>query len=162
MRSAAALPFLAAVVLLTGCAPGSNGELRAVVDDVAPAERDTLGCEWESNWGSGSVTGTGAKAYYRCSWFVPGKLPRVTRGILTRLNAHGFKVACRSDSRTVEFMANRGTTTIDIDVLAKGFVNARAVAPSDVDIPAGSLYVDILAQKHRSVQVFAKPHVRCA
>ncbi len=158
MRFAAALPFLAAVVLLTGCAPGANGELRALVDDVAPAERDTLACEWESNWGSGNDT----KAYYRCSWFVPGKLPRVSRGILARLTAHGFKVACRSDAHTVEFIANRGTTTIDIDVLADGFVNARAVAPSDVDIPAGSLYVDILARKHVGAHMSADARPPCA
>jgi hypothetical protein len=160
MRFAAALPFLAAVVLLTGCAPGANGELRTLVDDVAPAERDTLGCEWESNWGSGTGT-DGAKAYYACSWFVPGKLSRVSRDILARLNAHGFKVACRSDSRTVEFMAHKRTTTIDIDVLADGFVNARAVEPADVDIPTGSLYVGILAEKHRDVQTFAQAHPRC-
>jgi hypothetical protein len=158
MRFAAALPFLAAVVLLAGCAPGANGELRALVDNVAPAERDTVQCQWESNWGSGNS----AKAYYRCGWFVPGKLGRVSRGILARLSAHGFEVTCKSDSRTVEFSALKGTTTIAIDVLAHGFVNARSVDRSGLDIPAGSLYVDIVAVKHRGVPEFAEAHTPCA
>jgi hypothetical protein len=86
----------------------------------------------------------------------------VSHGILARLTAHGFEVACKSDSRTVEFMAKKGKTTVDIDVLAEGFVHSRIVQRADVDVPRGSLYVDIVALKHSGVAEFAEAHSPCA
>jgi hypothetical protein len=41
-RSVAALAWLAAASLLTGCAPGANDELRSLVDEIAPADRNTV------------------------------------------------------------------------------------------------------------------------
>jgi hypothetical protein len=36
----------AAVLLAAGCAPGADGELRSLVDEVAPADGEMVECNW--------------------------------------------------------------------------------------------------------------------
>ena len=133
---------LAAAALLVGCAPGADGELRGLVEDVAPAERSMLECNWGKNWGDESG------AYYGCIYSVPGKLTGVGQGVLTRLAGRGFTVTCRADRHTIELIGARGGTTFYADILADGFVHGRNVEAADVDVPPNHVIVDVSAFKN--------------
>ena len=138
MRFAAALSFFA-VLSIVGCAPGADGELRALVEDVAPAKRELVECEWGSNWGAG------AKKYYGCSWLVPGKVGRASRGVISGLAAHGFTVLCDGGGKNVELLAVQGKTRIYVNVLARSLVR-------DIDIPPGTVLVEIAADDQGASQ----------
>jgi hypothetical protein len=136
----ARLILLATVVLLAaGCAPGSNDELRGLVDDVRPANGEMLECNWGTNWGAESGS------YYNCFYIVPGKVDKVGRDVLDRIAALGFTVTCRTDAHTVELIGARGGTMFYADVLGNGFVHGRNVDESDVDLPPGSVLVELAA-----------------
>ncbi len=79
----------AAAAVFAGCAPGANEELRALVDDVAPAEGEIVECTWGTNWGSESGS------HYGCFYVVRGTLRPVAKAVLTRVAARGFTVTCR-------------------------------------------------------------------
>jgi hypothetical protein len=143
MRVSVALSCLAAA-LLAGCSPGANGELRGLVDELVPAKRSMLECEW----GSSSYV-SDPKAYYGCFYLVPGKLEPVSRGLASRLAARGFAVSCSSGVQSFRLTGLRGQNTVYVDVLADGFEYGSKVSPSDVDIPAGQVFLDISAQEER-------------
>jgi hypothetical protein len=143
MRLSLALACLA-VALLAGCAPGANGELRGLVEELAPANRSMVECEW----GSSSYV-SDPKSYYGCQYFVPGKLELVSRGLASRLAARGFAVSCKSGIHSIKLTGARGQNTIYADILADGFEFASNVSPSDVDIPAGDVFLDIWALEER-------------
>jgi hypothetical protein len=143
MRVSVALSCLAGM-LLAGCAPGANGELRGLVEELVPAKRSMLECEW----GSSSYV-SDPKSYYGCFYFVPGKLERVSRRLASRLAAHGFAVSCSSGVQSVRLTGLRGENTVYVDLLADGFEHGSNVSPSDVDIPAGQVFLDISAQEER-------------
>jgi hypothetical protein len=133
------LVLIAAVAFVAGCAPGANEELRGLVDEVAPAERSMLECNWGTNWGSESGS------YYGCSYFVPGRLKRVGQAVLNRMAARGFTVTCRVDAHAIELTGARDGTMFYADILANGFIHGRNVEAADVDIPRGHVLVEIAA-----------------
>jgi hypothetical protein len=140
MRFAAALSLPLVLAVLAGCAPGANGELRTLVDGVAPVGRSTVECEWGSNYGSDAAGEV--KSYYGCAWLVRGKPNRVSRALRSRLAARGFFVTCRQDAKTIELSGTRGANTVDVNVLAPGVV----VSP-DLVVPPRHVYVVIAAQE---------------
>src|SRR5215210_224535 len=133
------LTLLLAVALLAGCAPGSNDELRGLVDDVAPAERQMIECNWGTSWGDDSGS------YYDCFYLVPGKLNGVGRAVLKGLAQHGFTVTCRMDAHTIELIGAREGTMFYADILSRGFVHGRNVDESDVDVPQGHVLIEVAA-----------------
>jgi hypothetical protein len=155
-RSIAALACLAAASLLTGCAPGANDELRSLVDEIAPADRSTVGCEWQSTWGS-----TDVKSYYGCSWYVPGTIPRVGRPIISRAIANGFTVYCDGGAKTFEAQGARGKKALAVEVLAPGFVSSEMISAADVDIPVGHVLVAIGAAELQARAPRGDPRSRC-
>jgi hypothetical protein len=130
---------IAAVAFLAACAPGANAELRGLVEEVAPAERSMVECNWGTNWGEDSGS------YYGCFYFVPGKLRAVAEAVLDRLAARQFTVTCRTDSHSIELVGSRGDTMFYADILATGVVHGRNVDASDVDIPPGHVLVEVAA-----------------
>jgi hypothetical protein len=155
-RRTAALVSIAAAAFLTGCAPGANDELRNLVDGLAPAERDTLECEWESQFGSGDV-----KSYYGCSWFVPGGIAQVGRAIVSRANTKGFTVYCDGEGETLRITGTREMKSVSITVLADGFAQSETISPEDVDIPPGHVLVAIAALETKSRPPGAGSGPRC-
>lgn len=133
------LVLIATVAFVAACAPGANEELRALVDDVAPAERSMLECNWGTNRGSESGS------YYGCFYFVPGRLKQVGQAVLDRVAAYGFTVTCRVDSHSIELTGSRDGTMFYADILATGFVHSHNVDAADVDIPKGHVLVEIAA-----------------
>jgi hypothetical protein len=133
------LVIIAGVAFLAACAPGANSELRGLVEEVAPAERSMLECNWGTNWG------TDSGSYYGCFYFVPGKLRVVGEAVLDRLAARQFTVTCRTDSHSIELVGSRGGTMFYAEILANGFVHGRNVDASDVDIPPGHVLVEVAA-----------------
>jgi hypothetical protein len=154
---AAAVALLAAASLLTGCAPGANDELRSLVDDIAPADRSTVGCEWESNWGSSA----NVKSYYGCSWYVSGTIARVGRPIVSRAIANGFTVYCEGGANRFEVVGAQGKKALAVEVLAHGFVSSEIVSSDNVDIPAGQVLVAIGAAQLKARAPRGNPHSRC-
>jgi hypothetical protein len=155
-RSIAALAWLAAASLLTGCAPGANDELRSLVDEIAPADRSTVGCEWESNWGSADV-----KSSYACSWYVPGTIASVGRPIVSRAVANGFTVYCDGGAKHFEVAGASGKKALVVEVLADGFVSSETVSSEDVDIPPGHVLVAIGAAELKARPPRGDPGSRC-
>jgi hypothetical protein len=155
-RSIAALALLTAVSLLTGCAPGANDELRSLVDEIAPTGRSTVGCQWQSNWGSAEV-----KSYYGCMWYVPGTIPRVGRPIVSRAIANGFTVFCDGSAKTFEASGAQGKKALSIEVLADGFVTSENVSAEDVDIPPGHVLVGIAVAELDANAPRGDPSTRC-
>ena len=128
-----------AVLLAAGCAPGADGELRSLVEEVAPAEGELVECNWGTNWGADSGS------YYDCFYIVPGKVRPVGRDVLDRVAALGFTVTCRTDAHTVELIGARGGTMFYADILGKWFVHGRNVEEADVELPPGSVLVELAA-----------------
>jgi hypothetical protein len=155
-RITAVLAVLTAASLLTGCAPGANDELRSMVDEIAPAGRSTVGCQWQSNWGSAEV-----KSYYGCMWYVPGTISRVGRPIVSRAIANGFKVYCDGSAKTFEASGAQGKKALSIEVLADGFVSSENVSAEDVDIPPGHVLVGIGVAELKADAPRGDPSTRC-
>jgi hypothetical protein len=141
-----------ALAFLAACSPGANRELRGLVEELVPANRSMLECEW----GSSSYV-SDPKSYYGCQYFVPGKLERVSRRLASRLVARGFAVSCTSGVQSVKLTGARGDNTVYADILADGFEFGSNVSPSDVDIPRGEVFLDISAQEERAE---SKPKTR--
>jgi hypothetical protein len=156
-RSIAALASLAAASLLSGCAPGANDELRSLVDEIAPADRDTVGCEWESNWGSADV-----KSYYGCAWYVPGTIARVGRPLVSRAIAKGFTVYCEGGEKAFEIAGVQGKKGLRVIVVAHGFVSSEQLVVDDAgDIPPGHVLVSIGAAELEARAPGLDPSSRC-
>jgi hypothetical protein len=130
--------LLAALALCAGCAPGANSELRALVEEASLPASSSYDCEW----GSSSFDHE-PKSWYGCWAYVPGTLESVSRTVRKRLIARRFGVSSENAEMTVELIATRGGRTICVDVLARGFVRGRNTFPSEVDIDAGEVFVDI-------------------
>jgi hypothetical protein len=154
-RTAVVIPILA--LMLVGCAPGRNEELETLVDDVAPARRDTVSCEWESRWGGSG----GTKSAYACIWYVPGTIARVGKPIVARAVANGFAVYCNGADGSFEVGAMRGKQVISARVLARGFRETPAISEKDVDIPPGHVLVAIGAFELGSQAQHPNPAERC-
>jgi hypothetical protein len=154
-RRIAALASVVCACMFAGCAPGANDELRKLVDDVAPAERSTVGCEWESNWGSAEV-----KSSYGCSWHVAGTIARVGRPIVSRLVANGFKVYCTGGEGSFEVRASRGKIGVVVEVIAENF-RSQTISAEDLDIPRGHVLVSIGAAEAKSPAPAGPQRYRC-
>jgi hypothetical protein len=147
MRAAAVISCLvAALGVLSGCAPGSNGELRTLVEEATLS--GSSGCEW----GSSSFEAE-PKSWYGCWDFASGELQRVARAYKSRLAAQGFAVSSDADALGVALTGVRGENTLCIDVLTPAFVAGRNTSPSEVDVPPGELFVDIWAVEPREAGV---------
>jgi hypothetical protein len=154
-RRITVLAWLAAAFVLAGCAPGANDELRTLVDDIAPAQKSAVGCEWETNWGSVEV-----KSFYGCSWHVPGTIARVGRPIVSRLVANGFTVYCTGGAGSFEVKASRGKTGVVVEVIAESS-GSQAISARDLDIPRGHVLVSIGAAEAKSEAPAGPPRYRC-
>jgi hypothetical protein len=135
--SAASLCLVAALAVLTGCSLGPNGELRKIVDGVAPPD-SSLNCEW----GSSSFENE-PKSWYGCWNYVPGKLKPVARTFKSRLAKQGFVVSSHRYARSVQLTGVRGARTLCVDILGPGFVSGRNTSPAEVNPPRGQVFVDI-------------------
>jgi hypothetical protein len=145
MRSAAALVLVIAASLLAGCAPGADDELRGLVDETAPDKRDMVECAW----GSSSFEGE-PKAYYGCSWYVPGDLAHVSFALQKRLAGGGLGLSCREGLQSFGFTLDSETNTVVYaEVHGEGSRGGLFVAPGDYDIPPGHVLVEITARKER-------------
>lgn len=131
MRLPLGLSLFAATALLAGCAPGADEELRTLVEDMTPADREMVECNWGRNWGDG-----GPDRYYGCAYFVRGTARVVSLDVYTRLEAMGFVVGCERRAGSLWLTAVRGPT------LVQGAVHPRAV---DVAIPSGHVALEVIA-----------------
>ena len=143
--------------LLTACAPGRDDELKTLVDDIAPAQRDMVGCGWESNWGNV----TEVKSYYGCEWLVDGTIARVGRPLVSRAVANRFTVYCRGTDKVFEVIAARQGTGLAMQVLAHGYSRSTAISDEGDEIPAGQVLVRIGAAKFESGAPKGGPDERC-
>lgn len=143
MRVSAAVAC-SALGFLAGCAPGSNGELRALIEEASFPESSSLDCEWGS-----SDFDHEPRSWYGCWDYVPGNLQRVSRTLRSRLAAQGFTVSSRAAVRSVQLTGVRGADTLCVDVLARGFARGRNTSPSEVDISPGEIFVDIWTTEPR-------------
>jgi hypothetical protein len=142
-----ALALMVGAVMLgmnLGCAPGANGELRALVEEAELPETRYFGCEWGS-----STFANEPKAWYGCWDYVPGDLTQVAKTFRSRLASKGFKVLSRRVAGTVQFTAFRGADTLCVDVLAAGFGAGRNTSPPEVDISPGEVFVDVWTSERR-------------
>lgn len=135
-----------------------NGKLKNAVESIAPERHNTLEC----SWGSSTFEGE-SDSYYGCTYFAPGKLRQVAHTLAVRAARDGFEVTCETGRRLIALMATRGATTVYADVRRRGFADFRlhhltapadamdssadVMASSDVDIPAGSVLVDVSAHE---------------
>lgn len=156
-RPLALCASLAAVLTLSGCAPGRDDELRKLVDDVAPAQKSMVSCEWESNWGNA----TDVKSYYGCAWTVRGTIARVGRPLVSRAVAHDFTVYCRGADKVFELIAARGKTGLAMQILAPGHARTASISVEDDQIPKGHVLVRIGAAKFDSGAPEGGPDERC-
>jgi hypothetical protein len=128
------LPILAAtIVALVGCAPGADGELKGLIDEVVPARHEMVECEWGRNWGGG-----GPDKYYGCVYLVAGKSAPVSQVLFTRLETRGFVVECIGGMGRLQLNAERGETVLHAVIHR---------AQVDASIPPGHVAVELAATK---------------
>jgi hypothetical protein len=156
-RRLAVVASLAVASVLTGCAPGADDELRGLVDDLAPAEKEMVSCEWESTWGGSS----GVKSYYGCAWLVRGTIRRVGRPLVSRAVGNGFTVYCRGADNTFEVIAARGKKGLAMEVIAPGHARSSNISAEQDDIPRGHVLVRIGAAKFESAAPQGTADERC-
>lgn len=118
--------------MLAGCAPGLNEELKELVEGVAPANRQAVSCEWETN----KALGGGSSSQFACAYLVPGEIRVVAASLVTRLQAEGFETTCLGNVDSFELAATRGTTTVHAAVFPSS---------SDPEIPLGHVGLQISA-----------------
>jgi len=122
---------VAVALLLVACAPGANGELRTLVEEVAPVDGEMLECNWGTNWGGESGS------YYGCSYVARGTTAKVAQTLILEAAERGFTVTCRAGAREVELIGARDATMLYADVLARRL--------SDLDLPQGHVLVEVVA-----------------
>jgi hypothetical protein len=135
-----AVPAVVAVAALAGCAPGANDELKALVEEVVPANRETAECDWSF--------GTGPDRY-GCIYFVHGSFAQAKRAVLARLEARQFVSTCRVVGNRFKITAARDDALVLADVVRGTLVLPRNVNDSDegYEIRAGEVAVDIRADE---------------
>ena len=136
--TAAVVSSFLALLALTGCAPGADGELRALIDEVALPQSSNFACEW----GASSFESE-PRSWYGCWDYVSDNRDRVSYRLRMRLAAAGFDVAVRANGPSAELTGIRGLKTVCVDVLPRGFAHGRNTAPSEVEIDAGEVFVDM-------------------
>jgi hypothetical protein len=99
---------------------------------VVPADRQTVGCEWETI----KAMGGGSSSHFSCAYLVAGDIRTVAASLVTRLRAEGFEATCLGNVDSFELAASRGATT----------VQAALFPPSsDPEIPSGHVGLQISA-----------------
>ena len=143
--------------MLAGCAPGRDDGLRALVDEIAPAQKEMVSCEWESTWGGSAEV----KSYYGCAWLVSGTIRRIGRPLVSRAVAAGFTVYCRGEDRRFEVIAARGKKGLAMQIVAPDPSQSRTISAGNDDIPRGQVLVRIAAAKFEASAPEGKPAERC-
>jgi hypothetical protein len=123
-------------LLLAGCAPGANEELRGLVEEAKPANAQMIECNWGTNWGDSSGS------YYSCVYLVPGGVRRVGQEVLEDIAERGFIVTCRVTRREIELLGARGETMVYAGVVASGSEPGSNVSLS---LPRGQVLVEVAA-----------------
>jgi hypothetical protein len=141
----AAVP--AALLLFAGCAPGRDDDLKQLVDDVAPAGAQLLGCGWEKRWGSD------AGSFYDCYYVIPGRPRDIGRLVLARIAGHGFVVSCRTTRGVVELLGARDGGMFYAGVVARTAAAGGAAGVSRADIPQGYVLVELAATKDKNAGI---------
>ena len=137
----------ATLLSLSGCAPGANDDLKAVVENTFLPGMDSTSCEW----GSSSYENE-PKSWYGCWAYVSGDVERVGDAMHSRLNSHGFDVSRNRTDFTVELTAVRNSETVCVDVLAPGFVAGRNTSPDEINPDPGEVFVDVWMAEPRDAQ----------
>jgi hypothetical protein len=132
-----------AVSLLSGCAPFADDDLRALVEEVAPAG-SSLDCEWGKSTFEGEPD-----AWYGCWDYRRGSLRKVGNAAEQGLTASGFAVVRRQAPHMIQLTATRGADVVCIDLLEAGFYRGRNTASWEVSNPPGELFIDIWSTKPR-------------
>jgi hypothetical protein len=145
MRIAAALSILAVAALVAGCSLTGNDDLKRLVKEASFAGASPYDCEWGS-----SNFESDPKSWYGCWDYVRGTPRRVSRVVRRRLVAHGFRVTSTRGFRSVYLTAVRGSDTLCVDVLARGFRRGRNTRPSEVNPGRREVFVDIWAVEPRA------------
>ena len=117
--------------LLAACAPGANGELRSLVEEVAPIDGEMVECNWGTNWGDDSGS------YYGCFYAARGTAAEVAQILIAEAAERGFIVTCRVQAREVELIGARDDTMLYAHVMARRL--------SDADLPQGHVLVEVVA-----------------
>lgn len=146
MRAAALACVIAFAALFgsSGCAPGANDSLKAVVEETLLPGMDPSSCEWGA-----STYENEPKSWYGCWDYVSGDLMRVGDTMQSRLSSHGFDVSTNRTDRTVELTAVRSSETVCVDVLAPGFVDGRNTSPEEINPDPGEVFVDVWTAEPR-------------
>ena len=123
----------------------STGKQKATIETVLLPGMDKNSCEWGSSGYENEP-----KAWYGCWDYVRGTPRRVSRVVRRRLVAHGFRVTSTRGFRSVYLTAVRGSDTLCVDVLARGFRRGRNTRPSEVNPGRREVFVDIWAVEPRA------------
>jgi hypothetical protein len=135
---------VAAVLVLTACAPFADDELRALVEEAAPAG-SSLDCEWGK-----STLPQDPDAWYGCWYYSAGSLTTVSEVVESQLTASGFVLTRRRTPHMLQLTATRGLETVCIDVLEPGFSRGRNTGSWEVDPAADEVFVDVWSSKPQS------------
>lgn len=138
MRRPRTLVLLAVLmVVVAGCAPFSDDELRGLVDGTQPAGSSMLECEWGSEWGSDAPA---PESYYGCSYSAAGDVAQVVHDLVARLAAQGFLLSCTGGPLHGELVAARGEIAVVAEVSAGG------------DLQTGQVFLSVSAARFEETQ----------
>lgn len=138
MRRPPALCLLAVLALLmAGCAPFSDDELRGLVDGTQPAQSSMLECEWGSEWGSDAPA---PESYYGCSYSAAGGVAQVLHDLVASLARQGFTLSCTGDQLHAELVGARGEIAVVAEVSARG------------DLQSGQVFLGVSAARFEETQ----------
>jgi hypothetical protein len=134
-------------MIVAGCAPGANGDLRSVVEEASLPGISESACEWGS-----SSFDADPKSWYGCWADVPWTVKRTTRTVRARLVARGYRVESARGPGATYFTAVRGAHTLCVDVLGPRWARARNTYVEQVVVAAGHAFVDVWAVDGRPGQ----------
>jgi hypothetical protein len=139
MRRSSTLCLLAVLALLVvGCAPFSDDELRGLVDGTQPAQSSMLACEWGSEWGSD--TSPAPESYYGCSYSATGDVAQVVHDLVASLARQGFNLSCTGGPLYGELVAARGEIAVVAEVSVRG------------DLQSGQVFLSVSAARFGETQ----------